>query len=387
MPPLRFGLCLCLTLVGVAAPAPPARAEPLTQTTTTVESQATVVLVGAAGRDAELQALLRELLERRGVRAQLSEQASFGHEQLLRAASPSNGVLVFVVPGLAGHLGLYFRAPDGERFLLRRVRLRAGFDDVGRELVGQVVETAVVSLLHSGDGLTREQARVALSGNESPVAAVDEPPPRAAPVQAEPAGAPTKPAASSGRARNVSALEGWFALRYGAAALGPQLGMTHGPGVELGLGLKHDLVLRGRLTFERDFPLSFTTAHVAAELTRVRLRFALDAGLPLGQLHTLLMSLGVGQDRLSVKPAAAAGSGVVPATAFEDAAPVAQAELRYEVAFARFRVAGTLGADVSLVETHYDVARGTERQSVVRPWLVRPSASLALAFCPRWATF
>lgn len=385
MPPLRFGLSLCLALAGVAASASPARAQPLAQTTT-VLSEARVVLVGAAGRDADLEALLGELLERRGVRAHISEQRSFDHEQLLRAAAPSGSVLVFVVPGLAGHVGLYFRAPDGERFLLRSVLLRAGFNDVGRELVGQVVQTAVVSLLNSGDGLTREQARLALSHDESPIAAAEPTPPPAAPAKAAAAARP-KPAASSNSTRHASALEGWFALRYGAVALGPQLGMTHGPGVELGVGLKQALLLRSRLTFERDFPTSFATAQVAAELTRVRLRFGLDAGLPLGNRHTLLMSLGVGQDRLSVKPAAAAGSGVVPAAAFEDTAPVAQAELRYEATFERFRLAAAWGADVSLVETHYDVARGTARQSVVRPWLVRPSASLALAFCPRWSTF
>lgn len=384
MPLPRFGLYLCLAIAGGVATAPRARAEPV-PTASATASEATIALVGAAGHDEELKALLSELLERRGVHAHLFEQSAFGHEQLLRAAAPGNGVLVFVVPEPTGNVGLYFRAPDGERFLLRSVRLRAGFDDVGRELVGQVVETAVVSLLHSGDGLTLEQARFALANNDSASAVAEKKPLPVVPAKAE-AGVPTKAAASRRRAR-PTVVEGWFALRYGALALGPQPGVTHGPGAELGLGVKRGLLLRARVTFERDFPQSFETSRIAAELTRTRLRFALDGGLPLSDLQALLVSLGIGQDRLRVKPAAASGSSVAPAAAFEDHAPVAQAELRYEVALETFRLAAAVGADVSLVQTHYDVARGTERESVLRPWLVRPTAGFALAFCPRWTTF
>jgi hypothetical protein len=373
-----------LAIAGGVATASLAQAEPVPKASTT-PSEATITLVGAAGHDPELEALLRELLERRGVHAHLFQQSAFGHEQLLRAAAPGSGVLVFVVPEPAGNVGLYFRAPDGERFLLRSVRLRAGFDDVGRELVAQVVETAVVSLLHSGDGLTLEQARLALANNDSTGLEAEKPPPPAAPATTA-APIPTKAAGPPQRAR-PTALEGWFALRYGALALGPQPGVTHGPGAELGLGVKRGLLLRARATFERDFPQSFETSRIAAELTRTRLRFALDAGLPLSHRERLLISLGIGQDRLSVKPSAAAGSSVAPAPAFEDRAPIAQAELRYEVALDAFRVAATVGADVSLVQTHYDLARGAERQSVLRPWLVRPTAGFALAFCPRWTTF
>jgi len=386
MPPPRFGLCLCFALVGGVATATPVLAEPTAPAAMQpAASEAVVVLAGAAGRDPKLRALLSELLERRGVHARISEQNSFGRTQLLHGAAPGNGVLVFIVPGLAGNVGLYFRAPDGERFLLRSVLLRAGFDDVGRELVGQVVETAVASLLHSGDGLTREQAQLALTSDESATAAAKPHGPER-PGQAPPRSRP-KPASAPSHPRTTTTLEGWFALRYGVVALGRELGVAHGPGLELGLGVKRGLLLRGRVTLERDFSQSFETSRIAAELTRVQLRFAADAGLPLTSLQMLLVSLGIGQDRLDVKPTASAGSSVSPAAAFQDQAPVAHLEFRYEASLGRFRVAAALGADASLVETHYDVAYPTERERVVRPWLLRPSASIALAFCPPWATF
>ena len=49
---------------------------------------------------------------------------------------------------------------------------------------------------------------------------------------------------------------------------------------------------------------------------------------------------------------------------------------------------GISAITVTLDSHHrYDVAHPTERQSVVAPWSIRPSAGLALAFCPRLATF
>ena len=182
-------------------------------------------------------------------------------------------------------------------------------------------------------------------------------------------------------------LEGWLAVRYGAVALGSELGVAHGPGLELGLGVRRGYLLRGRLFAERDFPQSFSTALIAAELSRVRLRFVADAGLELTRQQLLLVSLGIGQDRLDVTPTVAPGSRVAPKPAFRDQAPVALGELRYEAAVGPFRVAAGLGADLSLVRTHYDVLRPTDPASVVKPWLIRPSASLALAFCPTLTTF
>jgi len=386
MPPPRFGLCLCFAFAGFGAVVPSARAEPTASAAAEPSAnQALVVLVGAAGRDPELRSLLSELLQRRGVHAGISQQSGFGREELLKPAT-GNAVLVFIVPGLGGNVGLYFRAPDGERFLLRSLLLRAGFDDVGRELVGQVVETAVASLLHTRDGLTREQAQLALTRDEPAAAAVASTKPAKNPAIVAKR-APPKPALLPRAAPASTSLEGWFALRYGAVALGTQLGIAHGPGLELGLSVKRHWLLRSRLTLERDFPQSFATSLIAAELMRVRWRVTADAGLPLRGEQLLLVSLGLGQDLLDVKPTAPSGSSIAPAAAFQDPVPVMQAELRYEASLARFRIAASLGADVSLVKTHYDVAHTIERERVVRPWLIRPSAGLALAFCPRWATF
>ena len=389
----RFGCCLRFALC-TAALARPAWAEPSLPRPAVAEpvfAQANVVLVGAAARDLELGALLTELLERLNVHVRLTERPSFGPAELLHDPAASGAVHVFVVPGLGGNVGLYFRAPDGERFLLRSVLLRAGFDDVGREQVGQIVETAVVSLLRADPGLTREQAQLALADAvPEPVAAAPAASRQREVALAKPA--TPQPAAQASPAKPAGmSLDGWFALRYGATDLGTGLGLAHGPGLELGLGLERGWSLRGRVTLERDFPQTLEASLITADITSLRWRLALDAGLPLTRRQLLLLSLGAGQDRSQVEPSVAGDPNVAPAPGFQSNVPIVHAELRYEVSLARFRLAAALGADTSLARTHYDVTRSTTAEPgperVGAPWLVRPSGAIALAFCPRWATF
>lgn len=346
--------------------------------------RAVVVLVGVAANDAELHALLRELLASRGVTAELISQPRFVKDDLLHEAAHDGAVHVFVVPGAAGNVGLYFRHPDGERFLLRNILLRGGLNDVGRELIGQIVETAVAALLHSSDGLTREQTQLALAAEPSPTLAA--PAAAASPTPAAPKPHPSPAEQPQPPPRNAT-LEGWLGLRYGAVVAGASLGVAHGPGLELGVGARHGWLLRGRLTGERDFTQTLTTSQIRADIDSLRWRVAVDAGLALKDSQALLVSLGAGQDRSTVEPKTAPGSAVTPGPKLQDTVPVVHAELRYEVGSGSFRAGGALGVDVALVETHFDVSRSAGPEQVVRPWLVRPTASLGLAFSPRLATF
>jgi hypothetical protein len=384
------GFCLCFALCAVVTPLPLWAQEPAGPDSSELDpgAQAAIVLVGAAGRDPELRALLTELLERRHVGVQLSTRSEFDSAELLGGRPPSGAVQVFVVPGSAGSVRVYFRAPDGERFLLRRVLLRAGFDEVGREQLGQIVETATLALLEPGAGLSREQAEQALTQERFE----PEPgPPGAAanPKRSPQAGgaAPPPDAKTPATPRESMTLEGWLALRYRAVVGGSGLGLAHGPGAELGLSAKRRWLLRLRLRAERDFPQTLETAQVSAEIRGLRWTAAADAGLELARAHWLLLSLGLGQDRASVTPLGATGSNVAPAPAFDHQAPVAEAELRYE-AGSWLRLVVALGADASLVRTHYDVTHPDEEpERVARPWPFRPSLSLGLAFCPELAAF
>jgi hypothetical protein len=384
----RFGIWVAIAgcLVGRAAPVlaqtqPAGAALPASDVADA--GKAVVVLVGLAAQDAELQALLRELLASQGVTAELSGQTSFDKDQLLREVARDGAVHVFVVPGAAGNIGLYFRHPDGERFLLRSVLLRGGLDAMGREQIGQIVETAVVSLLHKRDGLTREQTQLALDADASgPAAAEASPPPASPPPKSEPSSSP-RPRSPR---RNTS-LDAWLGLRYGARELGASLGMAHGPGLELGVGVRHGWLARVRLTAQRDFTQTLTSPQIRADIDSLRWRLALDAGRLLTDAQAIVVSVGAGQDRSRIAPKRAPGSSVTPGATLQDTVPVVHVELRYELGRGRFRAAGAVGIDTALLDTHFDVSRSSTAEPVVRPWLVSPTAGLVLAFCPHLTSF
>lgn len=348
--------------------------------------RAVVVLVGALGTDTELSTLLRELLESSDVSVDIFTAETFESRELLRAQPRADAVYVYIVPDRNGGPRLYFRGPDGERFLLRRLPARAVFDDVGREQIGQTIQTAVDSLERTNEGLTRDQARAALDA-EGEGAPKSEPPPvlhaTPRPLALEPA--TRGPPHAEPRAEVL--LEGWFALHYGATLLTTDIAPAHGPGLELGLGVVGSrYFLRVRGVIEDDFRQTVTTSAVGAELHGYRLRLAADTGLLLSPTERLLVSVAAGQDRTTITPLAMS-AGVTPVAPFVDIAPIAHGELRYELSSGIARAAAALGVDLALVDTHFDIEEAQHRKRVLSFWLLRPTFGVAVALAPRWKLF
>lgn len=390
MPCLRFVLRLAcglgLTSIGVPAWGQAEEADALTANARApLRGRAVIVLVGTLGVDAELSALLRELLETSGMQVVLTTADHFERRDLLEARPSERAVYVFIAPATDGATRLYFRAPDRERFLLRRLPERAALDDVAREQIGQTVQTAVDSLWRSNEGLTREEARKALEVDDPVPAGNPSIAPKSVTSTPEPHAASSRP--RSHEADPALALEGWLALRYAATVLTSDLGPAHGPGLELGIGIAGSrLALRMRGAIEDDFRQTKSSSLVSAELHSYRLRLGIDAGLGLGGAQRLLASLAAGQDRTRVSPISTR-VGVVPSAAFIDAAPLGHAELRYELGSGVVRAAAAVGADLSFVDTHFDVEQKGERSRVLSWWLLRPTFGVALALVPRWQLF
>ena len=339
--------------------------------TVTSPAAASIVLVGEMGENEELRELLVEFLERKAVQSRFVRQPEFRRQELL-AASKDDSVHVFVVPA-AGRARLYFRGPDGQRFLLREVELRNGLDEVGRELIGQIVESSVDALLHSAAGITREEVQSELE-KQAPEPA----PAPAAPERSEPTER-ALPAAIAPR----SELEAWCALRYAAEFAGDP-GLGHGPGLELGIGARRGLLLRGRVFGERWFPQSVQGNTIGADIVATRARLALDLGFELGSAATLILSLGAGADLVRVEPGRARDPSVVPAATSESAVPAARGELRLEFGGDVWQLAFAVSADSSLADTHYDVTAGSTVQRVAEEWAVRPGTAVAIGWRPRF---
>jgi hypothetical protein len=355
--------------------------------------RAIVTLTAAASQSSELRSVLSELLERDEIEVRFSLQARFGAAELLRTAASDEAVEAFVVPDSAKRARLYFRAPDGQRFLVRDVALPSGLDAVGRELIAQIVDASVVALLRSEVGISRAQVKAAVEA--APTVPIDA-------REATPAAAVAKPPSSPERTpdprtkaagprlapkQGTLAADAWLGLRYAADWSGSALGLRHGPGLELGLGLRGRAFVRTRFVLERDFPVTLQAGPIDARVTTVRWRALLDGGTSVGQNRALAVSVGAGEDSSQIEPIASRSPSVLPAAASEETPFVLHSEARFEAGWSAFVLVLAAGIDIPLVRTPYDVDRGSAAKQLASPWSVRPGAALSLAWRPQLGVF
>jgi hypothetical protein len=334
------------------------------------DASATIVLIGEAAESDELRELFVELLGRTSAIVRFLQKAEFRRQDLL-GASEDDAVHVFVV-ATQSRAKLYFRGPAGQRFLLREVPLQRGLDELGRELVGQIVASSIDALIHRAAGITREQVQLELD-RQSPEHA-EAPAPHAS---SEPSPVPASRAAPGPR----PPWEGWTSLRYSATFSGDP-GLGHGPGLELGLAARVGVLLRGRLMAERWFARSVETVGIGADIATTRARLAFDLGLGLGDA-TLVLSLGAGLDWAKVVPRRAHDSRWELATPSRHRAPGASGELRLEIGGGSWQLALGAVADALLADTHYDVEDHGRLVRVAEEWQLRPGVVVALGVRPR----
>jgi hypothetical protein len=335
----------------------------------TEDDAATIVLVGDVSPSATLASLLAELLGRQGVELRLLRRPRFDAGEFLATTTKDRAVWVFVELADAHKARLSFRGPEARRFLLRELWLRDGLDELGRELVGQVVESSVVSLLRSSEGMTLAEARAAL------LASAAVPGTSAESIEGgRPALVTPRPAFPRWAA--------WIGARYEGGWTGADLGGAHGPGAELGIERRGALRLRATLFAEWLSSQAFDSPEVTARIQTWPLRLSADAGWAVARAQTCFLGLGAGADVTRVEAAAASGSGVTPNPPSTRLLPVLRASLRYEFGFAPFAVALAAFVDASLLTTHYDLVRAGVGQRVAVPWPIRPGGALVLAWAP-----
>jgi len=348
---------------------------------------AVVVLIGTAGGDGELVSVLSELMLRQGVQPQLLSEPRFSPRALLDAGNDDARVWVFVAPKGPERARLYFRGPFGARFMLRELSLRGGraghpgFDEVDRELIARVVESATVALLHSQEGLSREQAAADLARSER---AQEEPTPSAAtPRVSFRNGAPTAvPPDRDEAARMRSPAERAWLL--GARVLGQwtgaDLGARLGLGLELGWLAPSDapLRVRARLALEPSLPQAIDSDAVDATVMSWPLRLGVDLGTRSGASGYWL-GASAGADLVRVAPERAHAAELTTTDPELYAAFAARAELRYELALAALQLSAGVLLDVAFARSHYDVIATGSRTRVASPWIARPGLALGCA--------
>ncbi|HEX5101272.1 MAG TPA: hypothetical protein VFV94_17295 [Polyangiaceae bacterium] len=321
--------------------------------------RARVVLVADVGSDPELPALLRELLERQQVEAQLERTPRFDPEALF--AEQTKGTLgIFIALRTPREARLYFRAPGGERYLVRKLSLPSGLDAVGRELVGQVVASSAEALLGEAEALSREQASAEIA-NEAPAssAALAAPP--------EPTPPPSREPESHGAAWDLRVL-----ARYSALWLGSDFGLRHGPGVSLGARFGQSVLLGTELGGEYHFEQSFTTPEANGHLRTTELHAFFEGGLRFGTTSSATLVAGPRLE-LSDFRLDSTDPTVTPAGPSHRTRPGLRLEARYEWTSHHVILGVAATLDLAFARVHYDLSvpgGGTEELAWV--WPVRP---------------
>lgn len=378
----RFPTLLVLFLV-LAAPAEARPGGKAHGAPAEVMGRARVVLVGDVAKSDELKAVLAELLERRRVVVEFEEQERFRSSALLSEAASDSRVWVFVARSEKNTAKLYFRGPDGERFLLRTLNLKSGLDELGRELIAQVVETSTVALLRAEAGVTREEVRADLSAEDASLGVDSSPPPPTSVAPTEKEGAADETARASGHGDGRFELD--VAARGIAKWTGSDLGLDHGVGAEAAVAgrFASGFALRGRLVVEYGLGQSIDTNGVFGTVQTTALRAMADARFAMGP-SGLALGLGGGVDRVDLEPRVAVGSSLTAAPGTLTTVPILRIEARYELTLGVFCMSAGVLADVSLMDTHYDVRDGTGTRRIAEPWPVRPGMAAALGVCPRF---
>jgi len=341
-------------------------------------ARALVVLIGEAAKRDELTSVLSELLGREQVALEFERRSRFRPSSILAANEGDSRVWVYI-SSTKRVANLYFRGPFGNRFLLRKLELERGLDEVGRELIAQVVETSILTLLRSEAGLSREQVRADLADTSEP--RDENSSEEALPAADENASVVRTPPPPAGEPASKSALELELAARGVVKWTGSDLGADHGVGAETGLSYHFPtaLFLRARLVFEQGFGQGITTPALSATVRTTALRGAIDVGSAFGP-SALALGAGFGVDLAQIEPETAFDASLVLTEDTSSTIPVLRLEARYELTAGIFQMAAGVFGDVPLVDTHYDVRGNTGLERIAEPWAVRPGALLTLGF-------
>ncbi|HET6146288.1 MAG TPA: hypothetical protein VFH68_02060 [Polyangia bacterium] len=167
--PGRLARLGALVIALLATPRTLAQAPPAGQKRAGASTGADVAVTIISGDDTcapRLRALLAEQLI--GVARDLSWscRSRFDQEEIFQPAAPSQApaVRIWIDVSASDEARLTWGDQPAQRFVLRRVPLARGLDEVGREEIAQIVRSAALALLQgTAETLTPAQARVAIA--------------------------------------------------------------------------------------------------------------------------------------------------------------------------------------------------------------------------------
>jgi hypothetical protein len=327
-----------------------------------------VILEVAASDARESDALAqvaRELLGRLSVEVRASFVARIDLAAVVAPPRAPGGAAaplarVWIDWRIPGRATLYLLDARRDRVLVRQVERPAGGDELAREELGHILETACEGLLAGGEvGVPRAGVVPLLM-----------PPPAPAPV--------TVAAAPEDAPARVQ-----LALLYEAATLAPGARVTHGPEASAFLGWGARASRWGLwTTAQLRFPVHAGDEQGAGvDLETGALRLLLAREQPLSARVTGRAGVGVGVDVVHARPEVTMPENAVAGPAFTREFTVGRAAVALDLRLSRRTwLVAMLAADVDVTGQRYVFSRGASEDVVLRPWSVRPAAALGLAF-------
>jgi hypothetical protein len=251
-----------------------------------------------------------------------------------------------------------------DRFVVRRIALTNGLDELGREQIGQIVRFAALAVrAGEAETLTRTEARSAVAEWPGPPRAQAE-----TAVRSEAAALrPPRAAVDIGAIWSVAAFSREIPLVH-ELALGAAVGPTGAP-------------VSGWLEAGYRLPARYDAQPIGVELSAAALRVGLTVGPRGTRVVSFGVSAGIGVERSSFVPLGAAAS-VEPAAA--DAFWSATARLALSIAVrvtAHLTIGARLAGDFVAADVHYDLRdAGGVAHRVLTPFRLAPGLGLGLTW-------
>jgi hypothetical protein len=328
-----------------------------------------VVLVGSEADARSMREVAEELLARLGVTATVTLAARVDPGDVInpKAGAEPRVARAWIDLSRTDRATLYLVDRDWERVLIRHLRKSAGHEELTREAVGHVLETAVDALLHGARiGVVREEARRELEEPHSPA-----PPPESSPVPGPPEPEPARP----------STLD--LGLRWGAAyeagLYASGVVVTHGPEATLVVVSGHARVRPGLwLTLQYRLPLTVDAEPLGVRLDAAAGRLLAAIEAPLGARTVLRAGLGAGIDAVHSTPLGEQ-SQASPASAQNFVITVGRASAGLAYALSRsVSITSVVSCDLDVSGTRYvSVVDGTPTPAL-SPWTLRPALAIGV---------
>ena len=325
-----------------------------------------------------------------GTEVQVTVTSEVEPQQLL-ASSPTE-VRAWIVPLSSERALLTFSSatpPAPARHLVREVRLRAGFDELGLERLASLIHSAFVALREGVEGVEREQAERELSevgvasGALAPKLELPAPAPLAPTKAPTPVALRPKQHAPLGRAANPSAnppVSLLIAAGYGVRLRGAE-GIGQGPSVALGVQLRSartafDLQVSGQYLFRSEFEAKPFDASV--QTTALRVQIGVEPRLRPSFFLQALLGLGADIAQISASAASSSVGGalLVPSadgTQWRGAGDLSLGVLRRGDVL---DLGVCVQASFSFAHVRYNAATSAGEALLVKPWLVQPALSI-----------